>query len=233
MIGEELLRYKKDQKYLTWDTETCNLLLLRGFGDKKKEDGSWESRAFNRPWQNGFLRHSGKTLLDTQEHWIKWEDPFEVGVQAAIITHFTWEEYNRRAKPAKPLLEEFEKYLYDPEYINVFANGAGFDCHVHAIFRQLVGLEPDYSYLKRSICVQILHKAITLQCTPPKIGTDAWVSFLFKMQSYHTRQLKCSLKHLCEVYEVPYIAERHHVEASYDTLITKEVLDKQLFLIEI
>ncbi len=99
--------------------------------------------------------------------------------------------------------------------------------------RLLLGRPVNYSYLDRTVCIQILHKASVLGVKPPKIGTPEWGAFNFRIQSYRSKGLKSSLKHLCEVHDVAYDPLRHHVEALYDVELTKAVFDKQLWTMEI
>lgn len=218
-LGQNLLRYKSNQKYLTFDWETANLCL-----------GPWG----NRGWQLGTLRHEGKNLIEQREDWLLWEDLMEfMSAGAAYITQFNIDEYRRRAKDPEPILEYFEKDLFDPEVISITANGFGFDMYLNQISRDLLNKEIDWSFCKNLVCVQNLHKAIELGMTPPKIGTNEWTAFNIKAYSYHKRTFKTNVKYLCGVYEVSYDETRHHVESLYDSELTKEVFDKMLWKIEL
>jgi hypothetical protein len=188
-LGEDLLRFKFQQEYLVWDYETCNLCLSHV--------------EIDRPWQLGWQIYKGKDIKEDHEDWLRWEDEFEVGEQAAIITGFDWNKYNQIAVDPKPVFKAFEARLYDSNVINIGANIIGFDIYIHNLFRKLMGKKPDYSYIRNSVCVQSLEKAIQLGIQVPKVGTDEWISFAFKMQNYRKRGLKTNLKFLCEKYGVP------------------------------
>jgi hypothetical protein len=218
-LGEDLLRFNFQQEYLLWDAETCNLNLSH--------------IEIDRPWQWGWEIYKGKNLVESHEDWLLWEDEFTVGEGAAMITGFDWNKYNDKAVDPKPVLKAFEEKLYNPDVISIGANLVGFDVYIHMLFRKLLGKGVDFSYLKNLICIQSLEKAIVLGVKLPKIGTEEWVSFLFKMQNYRQRGLKTSLKALVLKYGIPYDETRHHVEASYDTHLTKEVFNKQIYAIEI
>ncbi len=222
-MSKTLLRHSFNQKYIAFDFETCNLALLEPFGDSLP----------NLPWQLGVTEFCGLKQVLEKEHWIKWDFPFEVGVEAARITGFTWEKYHLLAKPALPILEAFDRLLYNPDYISITANGQRFDIYLHNIFRHLLNKPTDYSYLKRHVDIQVLHKAVVLGLTPPEINTEDWVAFSFRVANYTTKGLKSSLKHMCEYYGVPYDPARHHVEAAYDVALTKEIFNKQLWKLEI
>lgn len=218
-LGENLLRYKNKQKYLTFDWETCNLSLLP---------------ANNRGWQLGTLRHEGTTFIEKREDWLLWDDLMEyMSAGAAFITKFNIDEYKRRAKDPKPILERFEKGLYDPDTISITANGFGFDMYLNQISRNLLNKQTDWSFCKNLVCIQNLHKAIELGMTPPKIGTNEWVGFNIKAYSFHKRTFKTNVKYLCGVYDVEYMAERHHVESLYDADLTFQIFKKMLWRLDL
>jgi len=177
--------------------------------------------------------YSGKNLVLEKEHWVKWEHKWEMGADAARITGFDWNTYNERATDAVKIRDEFEKYLYDEDYLIVGQNIVGFDLYVDQIYRKLLGRPVRFDWVRRILDTQLLHKAIELNVTPPQIGTDAWVSFLFKMNSYRSRKLKSSLKHLVGVHGIDYEPDRHHNSATYDNSLCFQVLQKQLYKLEI
>ena len=74
----ELLRFKKDQAYLTLDFETCNLSLLP---------------QANAPWQLGWQYNSPRENF-AREDWIKWDDlDKKMSKDAAAIIRFSFSEY--------------------------------------------------------------------------------------------------------------------------------------------
>lgn len=214
----ELLRFKRDQAFLTLDFETCNLSLLP---------------QANAPWQLGWQFNSQRENF-SREDWILWDDlDKKMSKDAAAITRFSFMEYNQRAKDPAPILERFEKYLLDPSVISISANGAKFDAWIYNIYRQLLGKSLDWSWYSRHVDIQILEKAAVLGCPIPQIGTDEWTFFNIRLGNYHERGLKTNLAYLCGVYDVPYDASRHHVEALYDVELTKAVFDKQIRKLDI
>lgn len=219
MLGDKLLRFKKEQKYLTWDWETCNLSLLA---------------INNRGWQIGWMRHIGTKLVESHEDWLLWNDLHEImSRDAAAITRFDFETYRARAKDPAPIMERFDGHLFDPDTISITANGWNFDLFIEKATRELLGKPLDYSFCKNLVCIQNLEKAVILGVDIPKIGTNAWIAFNVKMGEYHERGLKTNLKLLCERYEISYDPLRHHAESQYDSQITKEVFDKVLWKIEL
>ena len=143
-MNEDLLRFKKDQKYIVFDFETCNLNL---------------ASLNNKPWQLAFIIAEGNRVLEKHDYYIEWED-LNISAEAAKITGFSRSRYDKQKKNAKEVLSHFEKYLYDDEYINVGHNIFGFDIYIHNIFRKNLGLRSDYSFIKRSIDTLSLAKSI-------------------------------------------------------------------------
>jgi DNA polymerase III epsilon subunit-like protein len=72
-MKETLLRFKKKQKYLLFDYETCNLNLISGH---------------NKPWQLAFLVIEDNKIVEEKDYWLKWDD-LRVSPEAAKITGFT------------------------------------------------------------------------------------------------------------------------------------------------
>lgn len=70
MIGSDLLRYNKAQKYLVWDVETTSLNL-----------------AYALPWQISYAVFTLDKILDIQNKYIFWKD-LQVSADAARITRF-------------------------------------------------------------------------------------------------------------------------------------------------
>ena len=98
-LGSNLLRYKYKQKYLCFDWETCNL-------SKLKEN--------NRGWQLGILRYEGNKLIESREDWLWWPDLMDfMSAGAAAVTRFNYDEYKNRAQDPAPIMDYFEKDLYN------------------------------------------------------------------------------------------------------------------------
>ncbi len=62
----------------------------------------------NTPWQLGWTLYEGNKLIFEREDWLLWQHKFRVGVEAARITHFSWDRYKEKARPAEPIRDEFE-----------------------------------------------------------------------------------------------------------------------------
>jgi DNA polymerase III epsilon subunit-like protein len=211
---EDLLRFNKQQKYMVFDFETCNLNLVS---------------EHNKPWQLAFLIYHGDKLVESNDYHIYWED-LRMSDGARKVTGFKESKYKRLAKPAEEVLEHFEKYLYDDEYINLGHNILGFDIYIHNIFRRLLGKKADYSYLSRSIDTLCLAKAIHKEIDFTE--DDQFLSWQFKLNSVHERGMRLNLGACCKTYEVDFDPAKLH-DALYDIQKNYEVFKKMLWNIKI
>ena len=217
MIGERLLRYSKDLNLICFDVESTSLNLI-----------------FTQVWQLGYLIYEDNKLVKTVEDWIKWPGDFEMSKDAARITGWTKEEYERRGQDPVKVLDKFEKYYFNEKYLLLGANIFNFDVPVINSYRRMLGRESVYEkYLKRCVCVQSIEKAIELQMELPKIGTSEWVSAMFKLSGYRKRGLKTNLAFLAKKHDVTYDENRHHFESSYDCSLVYEIFKKQCWKLEL
>jgi DNA polymerase III epsilon subunit-like protein len=209
-MQNDLLRFKKNQKYIVFDTETESLSL-----------------ALTRPWQlswmvyeNGKARH--------EDHLLYWED-LNVSAGAAKITRFDYINWKKRAKDPKQVIELFDSYLYNKEYLIVGANLFGFDIYVLNTTRKLLGLKSDYSYIDRVLDIQCIQKGIYSGLKSIPDNRLEW-----QYQMYHTvkKGVKTSVKHLCGLYDLDYDENKAH-DAVYDNGKCLEIFKKQILTIDI
>ena len=67
-----------------------------------------------------------------------------VSADAARITRFDYNLWKEKAKNTLEVLELFESYLYNPEYIIIGANLFGYDVYVINTLRKMLGLKSDF-----------------------------------------------------------------------------------------
>lgn len=210
----ELLRYNKKQKYILFDGETTNLALIKGL---------------NLPWQWSYIVCVGSEIVHESDNYIKWPD-LKLSEDARRITHFDDNKYNRLAKDPEPILNEFEKYLYDPEYIVLFHNGLNFDVYVHNIYRQLMGRKPDFSYIERCIDTNSLAKAIAKGI---KLGKDEdRTCWMYRLNDFREKGLKTSLISQLKKYKIEFQEDKLH-DGIEDCRLNWEVFKKQIWEVEI
>lgn len=210
---EDLLRFKKDQKYVVFDFETCNLNLVS---------------EHNKPWQLAFLVYHGDKLIESNDYHIFWED-LRMSEGARKVTGFKDAKYKKLAQPAEEVLDHFEKYLYDDSYIKLGHNILGFDIYIHNIFRKLLGRKTDYSYLAHSIDTLCLAKAIYKEV---ELNGSDFLSWQFKLNSFHERGMRLNLGACCKTYEVDFDPTKLH-DALYDIKKNYEVFKKMLWKVKI
>ncbi len=216
-LGEGLLRFKKDQKYLVYDTESCNLNLV------------WEE---NVPWEWAWILCTQNEILEKKSYLVQWPT-INIAKEAALVTGF----YAKKAripiegKSPEFVISEFDKLLYDEDIIVVAHNGLNFDVYLHQIHRKLTGRPPDFSYLPRFLDTNALARALKLELTIPK-NKDELLAFQYQMAGHRTRGLKTNLGVMCEHFGLAYDKALAH-DALYDCDRLREVLLKMIYSLEI
>jgi DNA polymerase III alpha subunit (gram-positive type) len=213
-MNENLLRFNKYQKYIFFDFETCCLNL-----------GSLD----NKPWQLAFIVIEGGKVVKSKDHWIFWPD-LKMSDAAAKMTGWTKSAYDQKSTDAKAILDEFESYLYNKEYINVGHNILGFDIYVHGIYRRCLGLKPDYSYVDRSIDTLCLAKAIKNDIKFHK--DDNFYNWQYRLNNMIDRKSKKKLIDLCKDYDIEIDPNKLH-DAMYDIEQNYKVFKKMLWEVNI
>jgi hypothetical protein len=210
----ELLRYNKKQKFLTYDFESTNLALIKGL---------------NLPWQLSYILTQNGEIIHESDNYIKWPD-LKLSEDARRITHFDDNKYNRLAKDPLPILDEFEKYLYDPEYLILFHNGLGFDVYLHNIYRQLMGRKPDFSYIERCIDTCCIAKALEKNI---KLGKDEdRTCWMYRLNDFREKGLKSSLISQLKKYKIEFQEDKLH-DGIEDCRMNWEVFKRQIWEVEI
>ncbi len=147
-----MLRFNKEQKYICFDFETCHLNLL---------DDS------NKPWQLSYLIAKGSNIIKEVDNYIYWPD-LKLSEGAKLVTHFDERKYHSLAADPKEVLEAFEDYIYNDEYLIIGQNLLGFDAYIHNTYRRLMGKKSNFSYVKRIIDTNCIAKAIKKNLKPQR-----------------------------------------------------------------
>ena len=213
-MTDKLLRFNKKQKYIYFDFETCGLNLA------SKE---------NKPWQLAFIVSDGTKIVSEKDYLIKW-DTLDISDGAAKTTGFSRAKYNKLSVDPTMVLDEFEKYIYDDQYLIIGHNILGFDVYIHNIFRKLLGRDTDYSYINRCIDTLSLSKAKLKEIKFDKNQT--LINWQYRLNSFRERGMKCSLKVMCKLYDIPFDESKLH-DALYDIKINKLLFEKLLWQIDI
>lgn len=213
-MNSELLRFNKKQKYLVFDFETCNLNL---------------ASPDNKPWQLAFIIAQGADVIEKHDYYIKWDD-LKISKDAEKITGFSRKKYNDKSVDASKVLDHFESFLYDEDYINLGHNILGFDIYIHNIFRRLLGKPTNYSYLDRSIDTLSLAKSIDKEI--PYNKSEPLSVFQFKLNSFRQRGMSLNLASCCKKYDIDFDPSKLH-DALYDITKNFDFFTKMLWKIEI
>lgn len=211
-MTDQLLRFNFKQKYITLDFETSNLAI-----------------SSEKPWQLGYILAEGKIVKKEFERKIFWPN-YDVKPEIAIMNHFDRQTYENEARDPVEVLDEFESYLYNPEYLVISMNGLGFDCYIHNNWRKALGRKTDYSWMSRHIDILPTFRAIMAGSkSPPKNDLLTWqYNFLYNRDKKVKASLSAQMKHFGLHYDT---ALSHN--ALVDVRYTFEVFWKHLYELDI
>lgn len=210
-MNESLLRFKKDQKYIIFDTETEGLNLIK-----------------SKPWQAAWIVAKGNKIIKKYDKLIFWED-LDVSPDAARITGFNQKHYERNSEEPKKVWDEFSKYLYDDSYIIVGQNLLGFDVYMIDVWRKLIGEKIDQSYIRRIFDTKAVATAIEKEAP---VDSNDFISWQYRWLNYRQRGLKTSQITLLKKYDIDFDPKRLH-DALYDIEMNFKIFRKQIYDIEV
>ena len=210
---KSLLRFSETQKYLVFDFETENLNLA----------------VMNRPWELGLLVCRGHHIVEKYQKNIWWDD-FNISKGAADVTRFNYQNYKSNAEPASHVLDWFEKYFQDPEYIIMAHNCHNFDIYVLKQWREALGRTNDYSYLDRTIDTNSLAKMIKLGIK--EIDRSNWKQEMFRFSHYREKGMKTNLTALGKEFSIDVDYESLH-SAKNDIILNFDIWNKLKYMIVI
>lgn len=214
-MENNLLRFDSEQKYLIFDTETCNTNLLIS----------------NYPWQIGFLIVNSSKILEKHNYYIFWDDILnKISEGAKKHTRFDYETYKRYARPQKEILDIFESYLYNDEYIKLGHNIYHFDIFVHNQWRRENKLASNYSYLPNTLDTDAIARAWKLGIK--EIKRKDWVQSMFKFGSYAQKGMRTNLTSLGKEFGIDVDYDNLH-DALNDVSLNLLVWDQLKYKINI
>lgn len=219
MIGENLLRFNRKQKYLLLDTETASLNL---------------QAKNNLPWEYGWILMTLDGVIEEKEYHVKWPQlkTGEMTINRLVdgMTGFSrkFENYDNWTDP-EVVLNKFEKHLYDPSVIPIAHNGLGFDVYMHNTHRKVLGRPSDYSYISRFIDTNAVAKGWKLQYN---WENKSRIAAQYQLLDHRVRGIKTSVKALCKEFEFEYDETKAH-SATYDVSRMDLIFRKLINLTEI
>lgn len=209
---EDLLRFKFDQKYIIFDTETEGLNLVS-----------------SKPWQLAWIEAKGKKIVKKQNRFLKWDD-LNVSDDAARITGFNKKEYLSKAEDPEKVYKEFINLIMDEDVIIVGQNLLGYDIYMLGVIARNLGIKIDYSFISRILDTKVIATALAKgNKTPDK---DDMLTWQLRYLNYRERGLKTNQKFLLQHYEIPFDENQLH-DALYDIEKNFEIFQKQLWELDV
>jgi DNA polymerase III epsilon subunit-like protein len=152
-----------------------------------------------------------------------------VSVDAARITGFSEHTYHKKKKDKLQVLEFFDKFLYNPDYLIIGHNIIGYDVYIHNVLRKACGKSTDYSYMNRVIDTNCLSKAYKMGLKKVDDNLTLWQ---YKLNNYIKKGLKTSQITMLKEFSIPFEADKLH-DAVYDVKMTLKLFHKLIWNIEV
>ena len=211
-MHESLLRFNKKQRYFVFDTETEGLNLVT-----------------SKPWQVAWLVVEGDKIISRNDKFIQWPTLKRFGGRGQSHRAFPRKEYEKKAESPDQVWCEFSTELYNEDNLIIGQNLLGFDVYMVNVWRNLMGMQSDHSYVRRIIDTKSLATAIAKQIPVDK---DNFLPWQYRLLNYKERGLRTSQATLLKKYNIPHDPKRLH-DALYDIEMNFKVFRKQLFELEI
>ena len=209
---EDLLRFKFDQKYVIFDTETEGLNLVT-----------------SKPWQLAWIEATGKKIVKKQNRFLKWDD-LNVSEDAAKVTGFDKKEYESKAEDPAVVFKEFMGLISQDDVIVVGQNILGYDLYMLGVIARNLNIIMDYSFINNCFDTKAIATALAKgNKTPDK---DDFIGWQIKWLHYRERGLKTNQKFLLQHYEIDFNEAKLH-DALYDIEKNFEIFQKQLWELDI
>ena len=209
---EDLLRFKFNQKYVIFDTETEGLNLVT-----------------SKPWQLAWIEAEGKKITKKQNRFLMWED-LNVSEDAARVTGFNYTSYTKQAEDPSIVYKDFINLINQDDIIIVGQNLLGYDIYILGVIARKLGIKIDYSFVNRIFDTKAIATALAKDNKNP--DKEDFISWQLKWLNYRERGLKTNQKYLLEYYDIDFDAKKLH-DALYDIEKNFEIFLKQIWELEI
>ena len=209
---EDLLRFKFNQKYVIFDTETEGLNLVT-----------------SKPWQLAWIEAEGKKITKKQNRFLMWDD-LNVSEDAAKITGFDKKDYLSKAEDPAVVFKEFMDLISQDDVIVVGQNILGYDLYILGVIARNLNVKIDYSFAKRCFDTKAIATAIAKDNKNP--DKEDFLAWQLRYLHYRERGLKTNQKFLLQYYDIDFDEKKLH-DALYDIEKNFEIFQKQLWELEI
>jgi DNA polymerase III epsilon subunit-like protein len=212
MNDDKLLRYNKNFRYLSLDTETAGL-----------------NAFYHEPWQIAWSITEGGKIISCKQYHLRIPN-LKVSPDAARITKFDLEYHNRVARDPKEVYDELAADWFDERNFIVLQNYY-FDLNKIKVLERLLGINKYYNFNKRVYDAIALSKAFRLQINPPENRED-YVKWQFSMLNFKQKGLKTSLGTMAKEFGIEWDDFKSH-EARYDVIKTSELFQKLIWAVRV
>ena len=209
---EDLLRFKFDQKYIIFDTETEGLNLVS-----------------SKPWQLAWIEAKGKKITKKQNRFLKW-DELNVSEDAAKITGFNKIDYLSKAEDPSVVFKEFMDLISQDDVIVVGQNILGYDLYMLGVIARNLNVKIDYSFAKRCFDTKAIATAIAKDSKNP--DKEDFLAWQLRYLNYREKGLRTNQKFLLQHYDIDFDEKQLH-DALYDIEKNFEIFQKQIWELEI
>ena len=209
---EDLLRFKFNQKYVIFDTETEGLNLVT-----------------SKPWQLAWIEAEGKKITKKQNRFLMWDD-LNVSEDAAKITGFDKKDYLSKAEDPAVVFKEFMDLISQDDVIVVGQNILGYDLYILGVIARNLNVKIDYSFAKRCFDTKAIATAIAKDNKNP--DKEDFLAWQLRYLHYREKGLKTNQKFLLQYYDIDFDEKKLH-DALYDIEKNFEIFQKQLWELEI
>ena len=209
---EDLLRFKFNQKYVIFDTETEGLNLVT-----------------SKPWQLAWIEAEGKKITKKQNRFLMWDD-LNVSEDAAKITGFDKKDYLSKAEDPAVVFKEFMNLINQDDIIIVGQNILGYDLYILGVIARNLNVKIDYSFAKRCFDTKAIATAIAKDSKNP--DKEDFLAWQLRYLHYREKGLKTNQKFLLQYYDIDFDEKKLH-DALYDIEKNFEIFQKQIWELEI
>ncbi len=210
-LGPELLRFS-DRKLCLFDFESSRVNLQMD----------------NLPFQCSFLVVDRQRVHSTSDYYLNWGPGFKMSKGAAQITRFN-QAWITNGHDPEFVLDAFESYATDPEYLLLGHNILGFDVPLWNLWREELGRKREWSMLPRVIDTHLLSRAYKEGWKPDRGDLLSWQ---YKVSAAHRKGVKTNLTAMCKELGVEIDETKTH-DGLYDLQLNVQVYWKLIHLMEI
>ena len=209
---EDLLRFKFNQKYVIFDTETEGLNLVT-----------------SKPWQLAWIEAEGKKITKKQNRFLMWDD-LNVSEDAAKITGFDKKDYLSKAEDPAVVFKEFMNLINQDDIIIVGQNILGYDLYILGVIARNLNVKINYSFVERCFDTKAIATAIAKDSKNP--DKEDFLAWQLRYLHYREKGLKTNQKFLLQYYDIDFDEKKLH-DALYDIEKNFEIFQKQIWELEI